>query len=400
MGPSFSPLGPLAALVLYLTRNADDPPWWRSPSLGAAGGIVLVLVAAATIPPRIAARAPTNAPSAAAERPEERALAERVRPILLFDEVEQRFPVDLDAVMARGEVEACREAFGRDVCEPMRSAEEIDLGADYFDFEDVRGAKGGGIDSAYYYRVVGDRPGRIYIDYWWFFTRNPTPVVGGAFCAPGFRLPGKTCHDHPSDWEGVTVVLGPCPGTGVSCVSAADGVRWAPIAVRYAQHEFVVSYPWRPTLLRLWVDVHRPDPLRPVVFVARDSHASYPDRCRRSCKQFRLGSLRREGTHDGDISWNWNGSGCGDCLQPLPITAEEAPAEWSAFDGRWGDQHCLLSGAYCDVTGAPRAPPQQDRYTEPWRAGPWICLVEPNNEQSKALRRCARSASPEGALPS
>ena len=33
---------------------------------------------------------------------------------------------------------------------------------------------------------------------------------------------GITCHDHPSDWEGVTVVLGPCPEERKDCVRSGD----------------------------------------------------------------------------------------------------------------------------------------------------------------------------------
>jgi hypothetical protein len=398
-GPLVLAVGPVLAGAAYLTRKPGDPPWWRTPWLGAVGGIALVL-ATATVQPRFsAARASEQPPGAVAERAEERALAQRIRPLLLFDEVEQRFPVDVGAVMVRGDVQACREALGADPCDPVRRPEELDLAADYLAFEDVRGARGGGEASAYYYRLIA-RPGRLYVDYWWFFTRNPTPVAAGVFCAPGFRLPGKTCHEHASDWEGVTVVLGPCTSDSARCTPGPDGGRWAPIAVRYGQHEFLVSYPWA-TLIRLWRDVERPDPLRPVVFVARDSHASYPSRCRRRCTQFRslLGRPVREGTHDGATPWRWNGADCGDCLQRLPLAGDGAPAEWNAFKGRWGDQHCLLSGAYCDATGAPRAPPQQGRYKRPWRPGPWLCLAEPERQQSRALRRCARSLSPEGALP-
>jgi hypothetical protein len=399
-GPVLLALGPILALVLFLRWDPGEPRWWRSPVVGAAGGIVLVLAAAA-VPPRIgAARAATEAPPAAQERSEARMLAEAVRPRLLFDEGEVRFPVDIGAVMARGDVKACREALGRDTCDPMRKAEDIDLGADYFDFEDIRGTTGGGDATAYYYRVV-ERPKRIYVDYWWYFTRNPTPVAPGVFCAPGFRLAGKTCHEHASDWEGVTVVLGPCSGGGQSCTPAADGARWTPIAVRYAQHEFLVSYPWRPTLERLWADVPNREALRPVVYVARDSHASYPVRCRRSCKQFRsfFGRAVAESAHDGRLTWAANDT-CDDCLQPLPLTTDGEPAEWNAFDGRWGDQHCLLSGAYCDASGAPRAPPRQSRYKRPWQPGPWLCLAKPRDMGSTALRRCAGSQSPDGVLPS
>jgi hypothetical protein len=91
--------------------------------------------------------------------------------------------------------------------------------------------------------VDKDRPTRIYVDYWWYFTRNPSPIGAAVGCAPGARWVGVTCHDHPSDWEGVTVVLGPCPDGSRDCVRSG-GERYAPLAVRYAQHEHLVSYSW------------------------------------------------------------------------------------------------------------------------------------------------------------
>jgi hypothetical protein len=386
-------LGPLAALVLYLLGKPD----WRSPWVSAAGGICLVLLVGATVGPLVGALKPAeNAPDAAEERTENRALAEQVRPILFFDGVEQRFPADVAELMRLEHVHSCRDAIPRDKCDLVTRPEGLDLGADYLKFDDVPFPRGGGEASAYYYRVVDDRPGWIFVDYWWFFTRNPTPIVGGAMCAPGFRIPGTTCHDHPADWEGITVVLRPCPQGRVRCATTASGDvrRWAPVAVRYAQHEFIVSYEWEPTLESLWSGIKR-DPLRPIVFVARDSHASYAGRCRRLCKQFRLGVLRREGTHNGRTQWHWNEPRCGDCLLPLPITSGGAPAEWNAFKGKWGKQNCLLGGAYCDATGAPKAPPEQDRYTTPWQKGPWLCLANPNDRDSRGVRRCARAETPE-----
>ncbi|HEU6443884.1 MAG TPA: hypothetical protein VFL61_02375 [Gaiellaceae bacterium] len=397
-GPFVLAFGPLFALVLYLRRRPGSPELWKSPWVSAAGGFVLVVAGGAILGPQLgAARPAQDAPAAAAERPEDRALAERVRPILFFDDVERRFPVDIETAVERDQVRACRDAVLSDPCPHVTDAGEVDLGADYLKFQDVDVPRGGDDGSAYYYRVI-DRAERIYVDFWWFFTRNPTPVAGGALCAPGFRLPGATCHDHEADWEGVTVVLGPCRQGGAICISRAEGRSWAPIAVRYAQHEFLVSYAWEPTLRRVWSSVRR-DPLRPLVYVARDSHASYARPCARDCRQIQLGLVRREGTHDGRTAWHWNGDPCEDCLKPLPVTGDGKPAEWNAFEGRWGTQHCLLGGAYCDTTGAPRAPPEQDRYEEPWQPGPWVCLTEPGDPDSTALRRCARSVSPEGPLP-
>jgi hypothetical protein len=360
---------------------------------------------------------------------EEQTLADSVRPILRFDEGERRFPVDIETAMSDGRIKACREALGGDPCTPVETSEQIDLGADYLDVEDIFGGAGGGDDSAYYYRV--HRRKLLFVDYWWYFTRNPTPVASGIFCGAGFRLAGKTCHEHPSDWEGVTVVLGPC-SEGRACVPFGEG-RWQPVAVRYSQHEFLVSYAWRPTLVHLWraaADAaakdrrgrsvvgdplelwrtEKPDaigssagePLRPVVFVARDSHASYPRPCRRSCGQVRrlVGLQAPESAHDGRLPWTENGTECDECLQPLPLTDTEEPAEWNAFERRWGDQHCLLGGAYCDTSRAPPGPSEQSRYEQPWQRGRWLCLEEPADLKSMKLRPCTtRLASPEDEIP-
>jgi hypothetical protein len=203
---------------------------------------------------------------------------------------------------------------------------------------------------------------------------------------------GVTCHDHPSDWEGVTVVLGPCPDASRDCVRSEEE-RYAPLAVRYAQHEHLVSYSW-PALTELWRRVQRREPARPLVFVARDSHASYPVPCSGGCKQYATYPLfnadfpfidekRDEGSHDGKLAWNYNdscsqaedGDTATDCLEPMPITADGLAASWNAFRGRWGRQTCILAGAYCDTSRAPGSPSGQRRYRDPGRRGPWLCLA-------------------------
>ena len=49
----------------------------------------------------------------------------------------------------------------------------------------------------------------------------------------------------------------------------------------------------------------------------------------------------------------------------LPLTTSGDPALWNAFPGRWGEQKCILGGAYCDLSGAPKGPSFQTRYKEP-----------------------------------
>lgn len=377
----------------FLGRRGEPPPW-----VGLVGGL-LALALFVVLTPRVASpeSPPRAAPVVTEEDQEQAELARRVRPVLLFNSSEARFPLDIGAAVSQRLVEACRAALGGEPCKVIEREADVDLDADYLSVADVIGPRGGGPTSSIYYRVVARRS-RVYVDYWWYFTRNPTPVAAGVFCAPGFQLPGLTCHEHPSDWEGVTVVLGPCETFGAPCTRFGDR-RWAPVAVRYAQHEFIVSYAWRPTLVRLWRGWSRPT-LRPLVFVANNSHASYPNACRRLCKQIRtlLGRAVSESAHDGRLRWSRNDD-CATCVRRLPLTREDEPALWNAFGGRWGTQTCILAGSYCDASRAPGAPAKQSRYRDPSQSGPWICLANPDDAEARGLRRCTTRADPDVVIP-
>jgi hypothetical protein len=194
------------------------------------------------------------------------------------------------------------------------------------------------------------------------------------------RTPPFTCQEHAGDWEGLTVVLASCETESDPCADIG-GKFLEPVAVRYAQHEHVVAYPWNEELEELWRNLPQPmsaalGPVwdsfvlpavaehgtQPVVFIARNSHASYPVACFRSCTQHTRDLP--EGRFDGGQPWTHNGD-CEGCLKPLPVTAEGEPALWNAFSGRWGAQRCILAGAYCDLSGAPRGPSLQRRYRDP-----------------------------------
>ena len=47
----------------------------------------------------------------------------------------------------------------------------------------------------------------LYLDYWWYLPDNPARAGKGAFCGAGLVIPGVSCFDHQSDWEGITVKL-------------------------------------------------------------------------------------------------------------------------------------------------------------------------------------------------
>jgi hypothetical protein len=297
----------------------------------------------------------------------------------------------------------CRKYLLADNCPDVTNAEMIDQSFDYLDIdESAPPPRGGGDESAYYYHVVSENE-RIFVDYWWFYSRNPSPVADKVFCGPGFRTPPYTCQEHAGDWEGLTVVLARCEEASETCVDVG-GELLGPTAVRYAQHAHLLSYSWTRTLERVWEGLQRPaapalaeiwdsfvlppvndNGARPVVFVARNSHASYPDACFGSCSQ-EVGGLP-EARYDGGLPWVHNET-CNGCLKPLPIDEEGEPALWSAFPGRWGSQNCILAGAYCDLSQAPRGPSFQGRYEDPADDGEWICALEARSGGSFRLGPC------------
>jgi hypothetical protein len=224
-----------------------------------------------------------------------------------------------------------------------------------------------GAGSRTYVNAVPVREGRrqlLYLDYWWYLADNPTGAFKGAFCGAGMVILGVTCFDHESDWEGITVVL------------EREAGRARPIAVHYAQHEKVVRYEW-PALRAHWdrddtlgdLFARLPDHAdRPVVRVARGTHASYAGRCAESCRQVAVDLEER--SHDGRLPWVGDDTAVClrvGCLVPLPTAAGgRGPASWNAFAGPWGSRSCWLR-YFCDSATPPPAPGGQDRYRDPAR---------------------------------
>jgi hypothetical protein len=221
-----------------------------------------------------------------------------------------------------------------------------------------------------------DGKSRLYLDYWWYLPDNPARAGSGAFCGAGLVIPGISCFDHESDWEGVTVVVDrstPTPG---------------PVAVHYAQHGSVVRYDWsqlrdhwdnEANELGAYMQGVDGAAVRPLVFIADGTHASYPTPCRRdSCKQSADGI--EEERHNGQLPWAGNGAAtCGEgssCLTTLPTLAGGSkPALWNAFTGPWGKTRCVLKW-YCNSTTPPSAPGRQGRYDRPWACSGRVDLAE------------------------
>jgi hypothetical protein len=203
-----------------------------------------------------------------------------------------------------------------------------------------------------------------YLDYWWYLPDNPARPARGALCGAGFVIADKTCFDHQSDWEGVTVVVD------------TDHPDAPPLEVLYAEHDARVRYPWA-VLERRWHDAKPAAALagdaipsiRPLVFIAAGTHAAYPTPCDVNHCVDPL-SLVRDNSHDGSTPWELNSDDdCNAaCVAALPTRDRgRRPALWNDYDGRWGTTRCDLK-FFCSSADPPQSPGHQDRFKRPWCA--------------------------------
>jgi hypothetical protein len=280
------------------------------------------------------------------------------RPILLFDSGERfRTPLDIDRMLATGDVQLCPEGKGLlSDCRTVGSATDLRNGFGNLRF-DSQQLEDANLPTTIYAHVVPDalHPGWTDIDYWWYLADNPANTAQGAMCGAGLVIPEITCFDHQSDWEGATVVL---------------DERQQPAAVHYAAHDHVINVPWtvlqnatggralRPSATGRDVANH------PLVFVARGTHAAYPLPCFSStCSG---ASVFEDNRHDGRRAWPEVPCSNSGCVSAFPRTADGLhDASWNGFDGHWGSAVCII-GIYCARSAAPKAPGQQGRYQHPW----------------------------------
>jgi hypothetical protein len=321
---------------------------WREWARRTGGDAVRFRDAGASVLVDAAVRVATERREAVAKE-----LAWRFRPRLFFDSGETLTnPLDVERFLASKNVEVCSKwlrwwtrckGFDPDKRDGYLS----------FDHEKVASDTAPG---AIYYHAVWRGPDELYLDYWWYFPYNPTPVGFKAACRTGFNADGVTCFDHASDWEGITVVL------------RREGKSFAPSHVIYAQHEFGVAYDWS-QLQREWTTAETIDGDRPVVFVARDSHASYPASCKVGCRQIHRPRVRGEGASDGNRDWRRNSDAdCKkSCLKRFPQTRDGRPDGWNDRPLRWGQRSCIFGTALCNRGLAPKAPRYQARFWAPWK---------------------------------
>jgi len=316
-------------------------------------------------------------------------LATRYRPVLLFDRGESPAtdtPYDIDSLLRAGRVTLChddRTDGSRCDAKPITRSADLINGPTHLKIAPAT-SRTPPVTSAIYVHPTTIADGRrslLYLDYWWYLDGNPAREGHGASCGLGLAIPGKTCFDHPADWEGMTVVVD---------VTAAQPV---PVAIQYAEHKNVVRYDyaalrkawdgWIGTKPR-WMSDQLHDGLaqisdvsdRPLAFVAQGTHASYATACnsKDGCRQ--VVAKVREHRHNGGTQWFENDTAdCvpDRCVQLIPTRRSgREPALWNSFKGLWGDRTCILAGAYCTFELSPGSPASQPRYRNPAHVDAWV----------------------------
>jgi len=320
-------------------------------------------------------------PAAFSDVPEPQAgtLAERFRPWLKFDALEKWRPLAIshlfeERIDGRPAHEFCvRPAV--EPCTPIRSEADFtrlvtELGAPgsstYINLagsglEDYHGPVqcgqladcSTGPGPAIYYHVTQSND-RFYIDYWWFLRFNnfyrSHPTLS---CRSAIARENGICDEHEGDWEGITAVTSPGDDSQLDYVV-------------YAAHKGTFRYPASE------IGLH--EGTRPEVYVARGSHASYPQACSRDCDQ-PIGLAAQglvtlpESSFDGTEGWARNAETCtaneaNSCLLSLPRTDHD-PQAWTVWQGEWG-HGCEEACSNQPGIGSPRSPGVQARYQTPW----------------------------------
>jgi hypothetical protein len=320
-------------------------------------------------------------PAAFSEVSEQRAgeLAERYRPWLKFDTLEQWRPLSISHLFEerqngvpahqfcyRPPTKPCTPIandaeFRQDVATPSApgSSTYIDLAGSRLD--DYHGPVQCGAladcgtppASAIYYHVTESND-RFYIDYWWFLRFNHFyRSVPNFSCHSAFARENGICDEHEGDWEGVTAVTSPGDDTQLDYVV-------------YAAHKGTFRYAAS--------ELHPEQGTRFDVYVARGSHASYPKPCSKSCSQpIALAAqglvTLPESSFDGTKDWARDGENCvanarNSCLLSLPRTDED-PQAWTAWQGQWG-AGCGDACGGRPGAASPSSPGLQARYQTPW----------------------------------
>ncbi len=363
--------------VLLQTTDRGRLKAWTKPIEAKGGTVASVQELGSTSLTDAAQALAVQTPGAAADL----SLATRFRPVLLFDRGEKlNSPLDVSAFFASGRVRLCHDDKvlpGDDPCPVISSAASLVSGPTHLKIDPPRRGAGPAATAIYVHptRPKSGSGKLLYLDYWWYLDGNPADIAAGATCGIGLAMPGKTCFNHPSDWEGMTVIVN------------VSGEEAKPVAVQYAQHKETVRHDWADERRR-WADLlARPDRRlsakvrqnlmaiqdladRPVAFVGLGTHATYAHPCTGNCHQTLAPGLT-ENHYGGEVSWVGNDTArCVSftCVQLLPTRLNgKVPALWNAYTGVWGDRKCILKGSYCTSELSPGAPSTQPRYRDPAR---------------------------------
>jgi hypothetical protein len=322
----------------------------------------------------------TKAAFSEVPEPEAGQLAERYRPWLKFDSQEQWRPLSIshlfeERIDGQPAHQFCWRPPTSPPCKPIHDEQQFAqlvagagaLGSS--SYIDVAGSKladyhgpqqcgdlldcGTGPASAIYYHVT-DSNDRFYIDYWWFLRFNhfyrSDPSLS---CHSALARKNGICDEHEGDWEGVTAVTAPGDPEQLDYVV-------------YAAHKGTFRYAAS--------EIGLADGTRPVVYVARGSHASYPRPCSDDCNQpITLAAqglvTLPESSFDGQRDWARNSDECpanapGSCLLSLPRT-DDNPHSWTVWQGQWGNGCGDVCGGQEEI-GSPLSPGVQPRYQTPW----------------------------------
>jgi hypothetical protein len=278
---------------------------------GVAGAAALGAVAAAF---GAGAAAPLRAATPGAAQLDPADLLDRHRPILRYDSEERRFAVSVAALTAASEID-------RGSGDTRRVPAPGFLGARYADgpragpgdrLVPARGPRPG--RPLVYGRAGRDGRGRLWLQYWLFFTDNPQDR--------GLLQTGR----HTGDWELLQLRL---------------GRDRRPVEATFAQHTWAEGCDWD--------EIERRG-AAPIVYVANGSHALYP----------RPGGADRPWPDPNDEA-----DGRGRRARPPVERVSAGEPRWMAWPGRWGEDE---AGWVPGEQSSPRGPAfQPDRWDDPGR---------------------------------
>jgi hypothetical protein len=187
-----------------------------------------------------------------------------------------------------------------------------------------------------YGRVAPRKGGGRWLQYWFFYfmSSKGVPGVRSATGPLGFGL-------HEGDWEMIQIAV------------PEDGGK--PVGATFAAHDHGHSVSWDDVEIEPGMDA-------PVVYVALNSHASYPRAGRWRGKKVLGGVVGLKALDD------WCDAG-GARIRATLQEIDERTTAWLRWPGRWGSTDDGIG------TRSPRGPAQQDKWTHPdemhAKATPW-----------------------------